>query len=303
MKIHAMGLMGQDSTKSILLSAIHATIYGERSLIVLEPTTMESNNNRPSAALINREWFRSAQSVLASDGVGRVLIAAVEYVFTGDTRTNLSEGEKIVFTMIKPSLDSDIVKYRERCARNAANARSKRERVGASGSDWERVGANTTTTPTTTPTTTTISLPREDEKSQRDREQFFIALYFAERGSEAPVAEMQAFWNYYESLGWKNNKGAAIVRKQSCAAMWRAQFATGDVCEWRQQWHKALHYAHTFDLRALTDVRGAEIEGENLTLSIAGGKEFAEFLDGSYMPVLRQFVTFMGCKTLTYKAL
>lgn len=264
---------------------------------------MESSNNRPSAALINREWFRSAQSVLETDGVGRVLIAAVEYVFTGDTRTNLSEGEKIVFTMIKPSLDSDIVKYRERCARNAANARSKRERVGASGSEWERVGANTTTTPTTTPTTTTISLPREEDIKQRDREQFIIALYFAERGSEAPVQEMQAFWNYYDSLGWKNNKGAAIVRKQSCAANWRCQFATGDVCEWREHWFKALHYARTFDLRALTDVRGAEIEGENLMLYIVGGKEFAEFLDDSYMPVLRQFVTFMGCKTLTYKAL
>lgn len=263
---------------------------------------MERNNNRPSAALINREWFRSAQSVLASDGVGRVLIAAVEYVFTGDTRTNLSDGEKIVFTMIKPSLDSDIVKYRERCARNAANARSKRERVVASGSEWERVGANTTTTSTTTSTTTPISLPREDDKSRRDREQFLIALSFAERGSEAPAQEMQAFWNYYESLGWKNNKGAAIVRKQAAAGMWRPQFSTGEVSGWRLQWFKALHMANTFDLRALTDVRGVEIKGEDLTLLIVGGKEFADFLEAEYMPVLRRFVAAMGCKTLIYKS-
>lgn len=258
---------------------------------------------RPNAALINREWFDSAKSVLSTDNLGHVLIAAAEYVFVGSTNMQLSAGESIVFTMIKPALDSDILKYSERCARNAANARSQRQRVGANGSEWEPMAANTTPTPTPTTTTTPISLPREHDKSRRDREQFFIALYFAEQGSEAPVQEMHAFWNYYESLGWKNNKGAAIVRKQSCAAMWRAQFATGDVCEWRRHWFKALHKAHIFDLRAFTDVRGAEIEGENLTLSIVGGKEFAEFLDGSYMPVLRYFVADMGCKTLSYRAL
>lgn len=264
---------------------------------------MERDNNRPSAALINREWFESAKSVLSADGLGKVLIAACNYVLFNELKLKLNSTESVVFAMIMPALDSDIAKYRERCARNAANARSKRERVGASGSEWERVGANTTTTSTTTPTSTTISLPREDDKSRRDREQFFIALYFAEQGSEAPVQEMLAFWNYYESLGWKNNKGAAIVRKQSCAAMWRAQYATGDVCEWRKHWLKALHRANTFDLRLFTDIRGVTISEEKLELAIVGGKEFADYLDATHMSVLRPFVTSMGCKDLYYRAI
>lgn len=257
-------------------------------------------NKRPNAALINREWFESAARALQRDDLCDVVFAAIKYVIYGDLPERLSSKAEIVFTMIQPALDSDIRAYAERCARNAANARNRSQRVATSGSEWEPVVANTTTTPTTTPTTTKISLPREDDIKQRDREQFFIALYFAERGSEAPVQEMQAFWNYYESLGWKNNKGAAIVRKQSCAAMWRCQFATGDVCEWRQKWHKALHCTHTFDMRLLTDVSGVEIKGEDLALHIVGGKEFADFLDTASMPVLRQFVALMGCKTLSY---
>ena len=256
-------------------------------------------SKRPNAALINREWFRSAQSVLDSAGVGRVLLAAVEYVFTGDTRTNLSAGEKIVFTMIRPALDSDIRAYTERCARNATNARNRSQRLVASGSDWERLGA----TPTTTPTTTPISLPREDAKEQRDRERFLTALYFAERGSEAPVAEMEAFWNYYESLGWKNNKGAPIVRKQAAASMWRPQFALEDVDGWRVQWFKALHKSKFFDLRLFSDVRGAEVHGDVLTLYIVGGKAFADDLEAHCLPFLSIFVADMGAKALQYQAI
>ena len=91
-------------------------------------------NNRPSAALINREWYESAKSVLNAAEMGHLLCAAVEYVLGGVEPSNLSAGERIVFAMVKSSLDSDITKYAERCARNAANARSKR--VGASGSEW-----------------------------------------------------------------------------------------------------------------------------------------------------------------------
>lgn len=260
-------------------------------------------SRRPNAALINREWFRSAQSVLDSAGVGRVLLAAVEYVFTGETRTNLSEGEKIVFTMIRPALDSDVRAYAERCARNAANARNRSLRVVATGSDWERLGAIPTPTPTTTPTPTPISLPREDAKEQRDRERFLTALYFAERGSESPVAEMEAFWNYYESLGWKNNKGAPIVRKQAAASMWRPQYALVDYAKWQVKWTKALRKSQYYDLRLFSDVRGAKVDGDVLTLYIVGGKAFADDLEANCLPFLRIFVEDMKAKSLQYQSI
>ena len=114
---------------------------------------------------------------------------------------------------------------------------------------------------------------------------------------------MEAFWNYYESLGWKNNKGAAIVRKQAAASMWRPQFALGDVDEWRVKWFKALHKSKFFDLRLFTDVRGAEVHGDVLTLYIVGGKAFADDLETNCLPFLSIFVADMGAKALQYQSI
>lgn len=258
---------------------------------------------RPNAALINREWFDSAASILNEDELGRVLAMACRYVFGSMPCGKMDGKEGIVFAMIRPALDSDLRAYAERCARNAANARNRSQRLAASGSDWERVGAIPTPTTTTTTTPTTISLPREGAREQRDRERFFTALYFAERGSESPVAEMEAFWNYYESLGWKNNKGAAIVRKQAAASMWRPQFALGDVDGWKIRWFKALHRSKFFDLRLFTDVRGAEVHGDDLVLYIVGGKAFADDLEAYCLPFLSIFVADMAAKRLRYQSI
>ena len=95
--------------------------------------------NRPSAALVNKEWWESARKVLSYEEQGELLINAVEYVLYGVERNKLSGKVAIVFEMVRPALDSDITKYKERCARNAANARSGRERVAASGSEWQQI--------------------------------------------------------------------------------------------------------------------------------------------------------------------
>ena len=189
--------------------------------------------NRPSAALINKEWWESARKVLSYEEQGELLINAVEYVLYGIERNKLSGKVAIVFEMVRPALDSDITKYKERCARNAANARSGRERAAASGSEWQRVAANTTTTPTTT---TTPSLSNEE---RRDRERFEIYGYFWSIGSGDPKAELDAFWDYYESLGWKNNKGAVIASKLAAARMWRRQYESKTPPNGAQQWYKA----------------------------------------------------------------
>ena len=96
-------------------------------------------DKRPRAALINREWFVAARRVLPADQLGRVLIAAVEYVLEDVISDKLSTDERIVFEMARPWLDSDISTYRARCERNAANARSQRQRVAASGSEWVQI--------------------------------------------------------------------------------------------------------------------------------------------------------------------
>lgn len=214
--------------------------------------------NRPNAALINREWYESARGVLGAKDLSCVLVAAIEYVLYGDTAITLQDSAAVVFAMIKPALDSDIVKYRERCARNAANARSGRERVAASSTQSQRVGANTTTTTTSNTTTTSTSTSSISPEEQRQRERFIIFGYFWSVGSGDPMAEMNAFWDYYESLGWKNNKGAVIVSKQSAARMWRRQFETKTPPDGSQAWFKAVQSCKILDPTAFTVFAGME---------------------------------------------
>ena len=95
--------------------------------------------NRPSAALVNKEWWESARKVLSYEEQGELLINAVEYVLYGVEQNKLSGKVAIVFEMVRHALDSDIAKYREKCARNAANAKSGRQRVAASGSEWQQI--------------------------------------------------------------------------------------------------------------------------------------------------------------------
>lgn len=236
--------------------------------------------NRPNAALINKEWYESAKGVLNRGQLKTVLCAAIEYVLYGCTDQSLDEIERVVFAMIRPALDSDIVKYRERCARNAANARSGRERVAASGSQSQQVGAITTTTPTTTTTTTTTTTPSISPDEQRQRERFIIYGYFWSVGSGDPMAEMNAFWDYYEALGWKNNKGAVIVSKQSAARMWRRQFETKTPPDGAQAWFRAVQTCKILDPTAFTIFAGSERVDEKVVVRLR--------CTGNYLSQLRE---------------
>lgn len=201
---------------------------------------METDNKRPNAALINREWFESAAKALDKEDLCDVLFAAVGYVLYGDMPEGLNTAAEIVFTMVKPALDSDITRYLERCARNAANAKSQRQRVAASGTQSQPVGANTTTTSTTTSTTTPTTTPSISPEMSEEKERWLIYGYFWSTGSKAITQESNAFWSYYESLGWRNNKGAAIVSKLACARMWKRQFETGAAPNGADAWFKAV---------------------------------------------------------------
>ena len=221
---------------------------------------METESKRPSATLINKEWYAAAKSVLNSAQLGQLLIKACEYVFAGGDSVVHDTFVTMAFAMVKPALDSDIAKYAERCARNASNARSQSQRVGASGSQSQRVGANTTTTSTSNTTTTSTSNPSISQDEQRKRERFIIYGYFWSVGSGDPMAEMNAFWDYYESLGWKNNKGAVIVSKQSAARMWRRQYETKTPPAGAQAWFKAVQTCKILDQTAFTIFAGSEID-------------------------------------------
>lgn len=217
-----------------------------------------STDKRPNAALINREWFTAASDCLPADGLGRVLVAAVRYVLTGEPVKLANPVEVAVFRMVQPALDSDIRAYLERCARNAANARRGVERVAASGTQSQPVGAIPTTTTTTTTTTTPLSLSESKQVIDEDREKWLIWGYFWSIGSRAIKEECNAFWSYYESLGWRNSKGAAIVSRVACARMWRRQFETGTVPDGAVEWYKVAQACPIADYSIWSVFRGVE---------------------------------------------
>ena len=216
----------------------------------------ETSEKRPRAALINREWYIAARRVLPADQLGRLLQAAVEYVLEDVISDNLNQDERIVFEMARPWLDSDISAYRARCERNSRNARGQSQRVAASGSEWLRVAANTTPTPTPTPTPT-LSQEKDPEK-EIEREKWLVYGYFWATGSKAVNEECRAFWSYYESLGWKNNKGAQIVNKVAAARMWRRQFETGSAPNGADAWYRAVQGCPVKDYRLWVCYAGAE---------------------------------------------
>lgn len=230
---------------------------------------MESNNERrPNAALINREWYESAKSVLNETQLASLCVHAVEYVLYGRDTLRRDNAIGMVFAMIKPALDGDIAKYRARCERNADNAKRGSQRVGASGSDSQRVGANTTTTTTPTTTTTQSLSPVEVKPEEIEREKWLIYGYFWSTGSKAVLQECNAFWSYYESLGWKNNKGAAIVSKLAAARMWRRQFETGDCPNGAPAWFNAVKECPVNDYNAWHIYAGAERTDTGVTIHL-----------------------------------
>ncbi len=219
---------------------------------------MEPDNKRPNAALINREWYLAAKGILSRPQLGSLLVKAVEYVLSGGDGVVYDTWVETAFAMVRPALDSDIAKYLERCARNAANAKSQRQRVEASGSDSQRVEANTTTTTTSTPTTTTTTTPSLSPVEVEQREKWIVFGYFWSVGSNAPEQELLAFWSYYEALGWKNNKGAAIISKLAAARMWRRQFDTKTPPDGAPVWFNVMKECEICDYSLFTGFLGAE---------------------------------------------
>ena len=220
-------------------------------------------DGRPSAALINREWYESAREILTREELGSAVLNAIAYVLYGDELPPATSKVGIICHMVKPQLDSDIAKYQERCVRNALNA--KRGASGASGSESQRVATSgeqqqhqQQQQPQQQPQCLSI-----DDPKQIERDKFMIWGYFWSIGSTAIKEECAAFWSYYEALGWRNNKGAAIVSRLACARMWRRQFDTREPMNGAAQWFQAFKDCPVIDYAVFNAYVGASISSED----------------------------------------
>lgn len=242
-----------------------------------------------------RNWYAAVRPGLLPSDRLQFYDAVFEYAFEGSVLQGMSPAVKIAFDMVKPFIDQDIVKYRERCERNRANARGGK-RVAASGSESLPVADNTNNNTSTNNNnnTNTISLSEEKEK-------FYICALFYSRGSVSPGMELNKFWQYYESLGWRNNKGAPITKKMAAAKMWDLQSGvTKMALAPRATWSNAMLQCDGCDIRVFDNLVRTEIKGETLHLYAREVKDFAELMETSFIAGLKRYAASYSCSQVLY---
>lgn len=242
-----------------------------------------------------RSWWQAAKAELLPSDRLQFYDAVFDYAFNGNDLPGICAAVKVAFAMVKPFIDQDKIKYQERCERNRRNAQGRKP-VAPSGTQSLPVGDNTnTSTNTNTNTNTnTISLTPEKEK-------FLVCGLFFARGAIKPAEELQRFWSYYESLGWRNNKGAQIVRKTSAARMWSLQSGvTEKALAPRVVWYQEISECECSDIRVFDYLVNIEPEGDTLHIYARNVKEFAQICESKCLAGVQRYATAYGCTKVTY---
>lgn len=244
-----------------------------------------------------RSWWEAATKVLPDPERLSFYEAVFNYAFTGQDPVKGKRDVKAMFEMVRPWLDSEEERYQERCERNKRNAQAKKP-VAPSGTQSLPVATNTNTTTktNTNTTTTTISLTRE-------RERFLICGLFFLRGALHPGEELERFWQYYESLGWRNNKGAAIVKKVAAAKMWNLQQISSKISsDIASEWYGSMVACNTTSVEVFELLRAVLIEDGNVVLVADNVQRFAAIIDGECIAGLQRFAAALKSANVTYRS-
>lgn len=246
-----------------------------------------------------RNWYNAVRPGLLPSDRLQFYDAVFGYAFDGTELQGMAPAAKMAFDMVKPFIDQDIVKYRERCERNRRNAQSKKP-LAPSGTqslpvaDNTNTNNNTNTNINTNNNNNTISLSEE-------REKFLICGLFYARGALRPAEEMERFWQYYDSLGWRNNKGAPITKKSAAAKMWTLQSGISkQALAPRANWVNAMMNCECNDLRVFDNIVRVATDGAKLHIHARDAQEFSKVVEGSCMAGLKRFATSYGCTNVFY---
>lgn len=244
-----------------------------------------------------RSWWQAAKAELLPSDRLQFYDAVFDYAFFGHELPGISAAVKVAFAMVKPFIDQDKIKYQERCERNRANARG-RQRVAASGSQSLPVDTNTNTNSNTNTNTNTNTISLTPEK-----EKFLICGLFYARGAIKPAEELQKFWSYYESLGWKNNKGAQIVRKSSAARMWSLQSGmTENALAPRLAWYQEISSCACTDVRVFDNLVNLVVDGDTLHIYARSVREFAQICETQCLAGVQRYAAAYSCSKVTYES-
>lgn len=242
-----------------------------------------------------RSWFDAVKVNLSRSERLQFYDAVFEYAFSDHVTSDMSPAVQMAFAMVRPFIDQDRIKYQERCERNRQNARGGK-RVAASGSESLPVATNTNTSTNTSTNTNnnTISLSEE-------REKFLICGSFFARGALQPGEELKRFWEYYDSLGWKNNKGAPIVKKTAAARMWNLQTGvTKQALAPRVAWFEAMCRCECSDIVIFDSLVRTEVRGDILHLIVRDIEIFSDICEHQFMAGLRTYAATYGCRNAVY---
>ena len=178
------------------------------------------------------------------------------------------------------------------------------EPVAASRSQSLPVATNTNTSTNISTNTNTKTNNNNNlstgEGDLVDREKFDIYGVFLGRGSVNPLEESKLFWNYYESLGWRNNKGAPIVRKTAAATMWTMKLGMSANIEADKAYYLAFKSAYPCGWRVWTAYRGLRVEDGILHLYIKGGAKTAKWYEEACPAQLEALMHSLDCKGIQY---
>ena len=266
------------------------------------------------AAYFREEWLDKANQLLPNPADRACFYECLMCRAFGRALPNFSSPiVSAMYTMAESAIAADIEKYEAKCERNRQNALSKASRtqshpVAASGSDrTQSLPSTNTSTSTSTSTSTNTSTNTNtisNEHLTDERERYLIYCTLFSRGALDIQTEFDNFYNYYSSLGWRNNKGAPIVSKVSAAAMWRL---SGDTCanlSERENWSKAFRNASTTSPLVWLAFRSMRVEVTDsarvLHIHIALNTKQIESLEDACEKQLRALMGLYQANTIEY---
>ena len=250
------------------------------------------------SAFIRKEWYDAASSILSSDERLELYDLICGYAFQGSTPAIKHGKVAALWALIRPALDQDAEKYEAKCERNRKNAsRCQSLPVAATGSQSLPLATNTNTNTNTNTKSTTLS---QSSAGERERDFFDCMGIILSRGATNAREECKRMWQYYETLGWRNNKGAAIVSKASAAAMWRLQCDTVAEPQMARMWWLALKSVKGTPFILWDAWKGMRVEDETLHVYIDAGSNLNEIAESEYKAQMITILRRTGTKELIW---
>lgn len=246
------------------------------------------------SAFIRKEWYDAASSILSSDERLELYDLICGYAFQGSTPAIKHGKVAALWALIRPALDQDAEKYEAKCERNRKNAtRSQSQPLAANGYQSLPMATNTNNNSNTNTKSTTFS---QSSTGKKEREIFDCMGIILSRGATEPAAECKRMWDYYTALGWKNNKGAPIVSKNSAAAMWRLQCDTVADVSMSRIWWAAFKSVEGADISLWRYWRGMRRDGDTLHVYIQQGSALNELIEGKHQARMLSIMQKVGAE-------